>query len=98
MFYCRDTTYSGGALEDLQQEIRRQQEEFSIHASTLSIDFLAEMGRWMNILRYPHHPVHWACPITIQDQPAIKIMHYSVRLQMSFLLADEKQGKRFWLN
>ncbi|MCS5501646.1 ATP-binding protein [Lysinibacillus sp. A4] len=80
-------------LEDLQQEIRRQQDEFSIHASTLSIDFLAEMGRWMNILRSPHHPVHWACPITIQDQPAIKIMHYSVRLQMSFLLADEIQGK-----
>lgn len=83
----------GASIQDLQQEIRRQQDEFSIHASTLSIDFLAEMGGWMNALHDPHHPVHWGYSFTIQDQPAIKIMHYSVRLQMSFLLGDEKQGK-----
>lgn len=83
----------GTTIQDLQQEIRHQQQEFSSQASTLSIDFLAEMGRWMKILRYPYHPVHWAYPFRIQDQPAIKITHYAVRLQMSFLLGDEQQGK-----
>ncbi|MFJ7368138.1 ATP-binding protein [Lysinibacillus sp. NPDC098008] len=83
----------GTTIQDLQQEIRHQQEEFFNQATTLSIDFLAEMDRWINILRYPNHPVHWAYPFTIQDQPAIKIMHYAVRLQMSFLLGDKQQGK-----
>lgn len=82
----------GTTISELQQEIRQQQDEFSLNATSLTIDFLAEMALWMDVLRDPHHPVEWSYPFKIQDQPIIKTMHYSVRLQMSFLLNNEQQG------
>lgn len=86
---------NGTPIQDLQQEIERQQQEFSIHASALSIDFLAEMGLWMNVLQNPNSPIDWAYPFAILDQPIIKMMHYSIRLKMSFLLGDDQHGKEF---
>lgn len=82
----------GTTISNLQQEIKQQQDEFSLNATPLTIDFLAEMALWMNVLRDPHHPIEWSYPFAIQDQPIIKMMHYSVRLQMSFLLDNEQQG------
>lgn len=84
----------GTSISELQQEIKRQQDEFSLHATSLTIDFLGEMALWMNVLRDPHHFIEWSYPFQIQDQPAIKMMHYSVRLQMSFLLNNEQQGAK----
>ncbi|GLC89286.1 ATP-binding protein [Lysinibacillus piscis] len=82
----------GATLADIQQEIIQQQNHFSTNASALTIDFLAEMALWMDVLQEPTHPIDWACPITTQDQPIIHMMHYAIRLQMSFLLGDEQQG------
>ncbi|MEC1178770.1 ATP-binding protein [Metasolibacillus meyeri] len=82
----------GTTISELQREIKQQQDEVSLNATSLTIDFLAEMALWMNILRDPYHPIEWSYPFQIQDQPIIKMMHYSVRLQMSFLLNNEQQA------
>lgn len=63
----------GTTIQDLQQEIRHQQEEFFNQATTLSIDFLAEMDRWINILRYPNHLVHWYILLRYRISPLLKL-------------------------
>ena len=91
-FICATQLIRGDTVQEISAEIRRQQQIFSINAMQLSIDFLKEMKLWMDVLSHSDTKENWDFPITIKDQPAITVMHYAIRLQMSFLFRNEKQA------
>ncbi|MEG0259706.1 MAG: AAA family ATPase [Lysinibacillus sp.] len=91
-FICTTQLIRGDSLQDLADEIARQRHAYSTNASTLSIDFLHELNLWMDVLREPNVTADWDYPFTLQDEESIMIMHYAVRLKMSFLLQEMEQG------
>ncbi|MFJ7735596.1 ATP-binding protein [Lysinibacillus sp. NPDC097287] len=91
-FICAIQLVRGDSIQDISAEIKRQQQEFSANEKPLSADFLQEMKLWMDVLSNSDTVVNWDYPITIKDMPAIPIMHHAIRLQMSFLLRNEKQA------
>ena len=91
-FICATQLIRGDTVQEVSTEIKRQQQIFSTNAMQLSIDFLKEMKLWMDVLSHSNTKVNWDFPLTIKDQPAITVMHYAIRLQMSFLFKNEKQA------
>ncbi|KOS69758.1 hypothetical protein AEA09_06035 [Lysinibacillus contaminans] len=91
-FICATQLIRGDSIQELSAEIRRQQQIFPTNTMQLSVDFLQELKLWMDVLSHSDIAVTWDYPLTIKDQPAITIMHYAIRLQMSFLFRNEKQA------
>lgn len=91
-FICATQLVRGDSVQEISAEIRRQQQIYSTNAMQLSIDFLQEMKLWMDVISNSDTEVNWDYSLTIKDQPAITVMHYAIRLQMSFLFRNEKQA------
>ena len=91
-FICAIQFVRGDSIQDISAEIRRQQQVFFANDKPLSADFLQEMKLWMDVLSHTDTAINWDYPITMNDMPAIPIMHHAMRLQMSFLLGNEKQA------
>lgn len=57
----------------------------------LSVDFINEMEHWLNVLMNKDVSPNFDMPITNNDQSS-DVIHYTLRLQMAFLLKEEEQA------
>ncbi|RDW16905.1 hypothetical protein CWR48_14940 [Oceanobacillus arenosus] len=78
----------GENIQDVKNEIIRQLEFATRNEYTLSYDFLGELMDWIDLLQAPNQKVNWNLPAFTDDDSA-KIIHFTIRLQMTYLLDDE---------
>ncbi|RHW34300.1 sensor histidine kinase [Oceanobacillus profundus] len=78
----------GDHLNDVKKGIKRQHDFAKQNEYIISDDFLDETIDWIDVLATRTDPVNWNFPDFTNDVSA-KIVHYTIRLQMTYLLDNE---------
>ncbi|WP_226037828.1 ATP-binding sensor histidine kinase [Aquibacillus saliphilus] len=81
----------GENLEDVSDGIKRQIDFANQNEYALSNDFLGEVINWIEVLADKDKKVIWNFP-TFTDDPSAVIIHYTIRLQMTYLFKNEEQA------
>nr|WP_240795367.1 ATP-binding sensor histidine kinase [Aquibacillus halophilus] len=81
----------GDNLQDVSVGIKRQLEFASQNEYVLSNDLLGELANWIEVLSNKNTAVNWEFP-EITNDPSATIIHYTVRLQMTYLFQNEDQA------
>ncbi|MEG0470865.1 MAG: AAA family ATPase, partial [Solibacillus sp.] len=93
-FICSLQLIDGRPIHEIQEELTYQQSQYEKYPSVLAIDFLGEMKSWMGALQSPTQQPDWNAPITLKDEEAVTVMHYTLRLRMAYLFKNEEQLKQ----
>lgn len=91
-FICTAELLSGQSLKSLYESLQYEQLQFRKRASVLSTEFLAEFQYWVEELRRSEKAPQWDTSITLRNDEAVIAMHYTLRLQMSYLFYEPKQA------
>ncbi|MBP2076730.1 ATP-binding sensor histidine kinase [Oceanobacillus polygoni] len=81
----------GDNLADVKKGIERQHAFAKHNEYVLADNFLDETIDWINVLSTTDEPVNWHYPDFTDDLSA-QIIHYTLRLQMTYLLDNEKEA------
>ncbi|WP_368652747.1 AAA family ATPase [Ornithinibacillus sp. 4-3] len=84
--------YKGENLRTILETIERQLSLAKQYKYTLANDFLSEMQDWLEILSKGDSEVVWEFPLFTEDEAAL-IIHYTFRLQMTYLFLNEKKAR-----
>lgn len=87
----------GDNLEDVKMGIKRQIDFANQNEYTLSNDFLGEVMDWIHVLSTKNEKVKWEFP-AFTDDPSAVIIHYTIRLQMTYLLQNDEQAMEIMEN
>ncbi|MGE7021234.1 ATP-binding protein [Solibacillus cecembensis] len=93
-FLCSVQLIDGYSIQEIIEEITYQQSQYGKYPSVLAIDFLTEMKSWMGALQSPTQLPDWDAHITLHDEEAVTVMHYTLRLRMAYLFKNETQLKQ----
>ncbi|SET05812.1 Predicted ATPase [Oceanobacillus limi] len=83
----------GDKLGDVKKGIDRQLAFAKQNEYVLTDNFLSEITSWIEILSKKDSPIIWDYPDFEEDIPAT-IMHYTIRLQMTYLFGAEQEAKK----
>ncbi|MEH7344614.1 AAA family ATPase, partial [Bacillus sp. JJ1532] len=81
----------GNSLKEVSMGVQKQLEFVKSINYRISVDFIHEMKHWLEVLSNRDVTPNFDMPITNSDQSA-DIIHYTLRLQMAFLLKEEEQA------
>ncbi|MER1959001.1 MAG: ATP-binding protein [Solibacillus sp.] len=84
----------GRSLQIISDELNLQQKLYGKYTSVLAIDFLEEFKHWVRVLTSPGTDLIWDSHITLKNEEAVLMMHYTLRLRMAYLFKNEIQIKR----
>lgn len=82
---------SGKHLSHTEEKVRKQLAFISQHFSRLPYDYLREMLTWIKCLKNVGDEIAWE-KLSIVNEDASRIMHDTLRLQMTFLLKNENEA------
>ncbi|WP_057772520.1 AAA family ATPase [Cytobacillus dafuensis] len=83
----------GERLEDVLAGVNTQLEFVKSINYRISVDFINEMKHWLEVLMNQDIKPDFDMPITNNDQSG-DVIHYTLRLQMAFLLNEEAHAKK----
>lgn len=83
----------GRSLQEISEELSLQQTLYEKYPSVLAIDFLEEFKHWVHVLKSPGTEPVWDSHITLKNDEAVLVMHYTLRLRMAYLFKNEAQIK-----
>lgn len=90
-FLCNSKFAAGDLLSDVEDEVRKQQERFIKYQSFLAKFYLQELQHWLTALKNPQQSLDWNLPISYENDKAVAMMHYSLRLKMAYLFGNDEQ-------
>ncbi|WP_274307883.1 ATP-binding protein [Solibacillus daqui] len=92
-FLCSAKLLDGRSLEEISEELSLQQNLYGKYPSVLAVDFLEEFKYWVRVLKSPSAELIWNSHITLKNDEAVLVMHYTLRLRMAYLFKNETQIK-----
>lgn len=90
-FLCLTMLIKGHSLDEIGQEIERQLS--ASNKKTVLFDYLYEFNQWIQTLKLTDKEEDWNYSFVRQDDESVKIMHYVLRLKMSYLLENIEQAE-----
>ncbi|MGP7819347.1 AAA family ATPase [Niallia sp. 01092] len=82
---------NGDSLEKVVEEVNKQFQFVKQMNHELSINFLRELEHWLQVIMEKDIQPNYNIPF-LQDSSSNEIMHYTLRLQMAYLLNEKDQG------
>ncbi|MGN7477507.1 ATP-binding protein [Solibacillus silvestris] len=92
-FLCNAKLIDGSSIQDIEDELHNQQKLYGKYASALANDFLEEFKHWIHTLKTVDTVPEWDAHITLKNEEAVVMMHYTLRLRMAYLFKNEAQIK-----
>lgn len=92
-FLCSAQLIDGGSIQEIDDELQQQQQLYGKYPSVLAIDFLEEFKHWLHALKSPDIEPIWDAHISLKEEEAVTVMHYTLRLRMAYLYKNEQQIK-----
>ncbi|AWE08496.1 hypothetical protein DCE79_14455 [Lysinibacillus sp. 2017] len=93
-FLCCAQLIDGKSLQVINEELLYQQQLYGKYQSVLANDYLKELKHWIHTLKSPNVEPEWNAHITLKDEEAVTVMHYTLRLRMAYLFKNEQQIKQ----
>ncbi|WP_165820824.1 ATP-binding sensor histidine kinase [Pueribacillus theae] len=92
-FLCLASFLKGHRLQETADLIQKQLQFSKQIQYTLSKDFLNEVNDWIAVLSGQHKEPNWNF-VEILDDESVEIIHYTIRLQLAYLLNEPSVAKR----